>query len=311
MRIVMYGVPLGHGGAMTEIPFLLNNKIERIYKDAADLQDLKADIAIANFTRNPENSGNETGWNYLRLPKVKVQLAIQAEHFDEYIPEWVDGITHNFDGSICFPFNKPFWNFDNSIHACFARSYWREKNIQVKPVFYFDPLVKWNEFYKGPITKFSDYGYVIGSTTVHRSRIVDSDSNKFRHIYGNMGDPSKQLELAKSGIGFNIHKFQLRGLCPETDRKEIKYLPKTESIRLAFFYNMGMAVITEKLDHTFPERLRDSIIEVDEIGEYEIDGTQLLQQTLNTEKVFNEYHDLNTELDLLINNIIEKFGLKE
>lgn len=309
MRIVLYGNPLGAGGYLTEIPFLLNNKIERIYKDAVDLQDLEADIAIANFTRDPVNSGNETGWNYLRLPKVKVQLAIQAEHFDEYIPEWVDGITHNFDGSICYPFNKPFWNFDSSIHDCFAKSYWIEKKVPIKPCFYFDPLVKWNNFYKEPIESFKDYGHMVGSSTVHRNRINKLNPHKYRYMHGDMRQKHIQNELINSGIAWNIHKFQLKGKCPETDVEEVKYVPKTESIKLSLFYNLGMSIVSEKLDYTFPERLKDSILEVDEIEKYEINQEQLREQTLNTEKVFNEYHDLDTEQDILINSIKKEFGL--
>jgi hypothetical protein len=304
----MYGNPLGLGGYLTEIPFLLNNKIERIYKDAAQLQDLEADIAIANFTRSPENSGNDTGWNYLRLPKVKVQLAIQAEHYDEYLPEWVDGITHNFDGSICYPFNKPFWDFDDTIHDCFAKSYWIEKNVPIKPVFYFDPMVKWNHFYIGPVDEFQDYGYVVGSQTIHRDRIINS-SNQFRYMFGDMRDEAKIREFVKSGIGFNIHKFQLKGLCPETDGIEIKYGPKTESIKLAYFYNLGMAVVSEKLDKTFPERFKDCIVEVDDMESYKIDKEQLKDQVVKSNDVLDSYHDLDTEQNILIDNIKKEFGL--
>lgn len=309
MRIVMYGAPLGVGGYLTEIPFLLGNKIERIYKDAIHLQELECDIAIANYTRDPLNSGNETGWNYLRLPKAKVQLAIQAEHFSEYIPEWSDGITHNFDGSICYNFNRPFWEFDDSIHDCFAKSYWIENNFPIKPCFYFDPLVKWNNFQVKPCDTFEDYGYIIGSSTIHRNRIVESNPNKFKYMNGDMRDINKQIELNKSGIGWNIHKFDLRGKNPETDGKEVKNVAKTEAIKLSFFYNLGMAVVTEKLDHMFPERLRNSIIEVDEISQYEINPDELMEQVKNTEKVFNGYHDLDCEQDLLINSIRKEFGI--
>lgn len=309
MKIVMYGAPLGDGGYLTEIPFLLNGRIKRICKDAAQIQDLEADIAIANFTRSPLNSGNETGWNYLRLPKVKVQLAIQAEHFDEYIPEWVDGITHNFDGSICYPFNRPFWDFDDSIHPCFARSYWSEKQIQVKPCFYFDPLVKWNNFYQGAVKTVSHYGYTIGAALPHRDQIIKGNPQQFRYMFGDMRNPAKQAELRKSGIGFNIHKFELRGLHPETDGQIIKYLPKTEAIRLSFYYNLGMAIVTEKLDRTFPMRLRNCITEVDDMASYKVDKEQLLAQAKNTEFVFNQYQDLDYELDVLINNIVKTFNL--
>lgn len=308
MRIVMYGNPLGLGGAMTEIPFLLDGRIERIYKDAVDLQDLEADIAIANFTRDPLNSGNETGWNYLRLPKVKVQLAIQAEHFSEYIPEWTDGITHNFDGSICYDFNRPFFDFDESIHPCFARSYWDEHNFTVKPRFYFDPLVKWNNFYPGPVKSMADYGYIIGSDTVHRLRLLKNNPSQYRFLVGDMRDPRLLQELRNSGIGINAHKFQLRGKCPETDKIEVKNVAKTEAIRLSMFYNLGMAVVSEKLDHTFPDRLKNCIIET-ELENYVIDKEVLLNQVLETEKVFNEHHDLNTELDNLINNIVKEYNL--
>lgn len=307
MRIVLYGNPLGAGGYLTEIPFLINNKIERIYKDAIHLQDLECDIAIANFTRDPINSGNETGWNYVRLPKAKVQLAIQAEHFDEYIPEWTDGITHNFDGSICYPFNRPFWEFDTSIHGCFSRDHWKEIGAKIKPRFYFDPMVKWNNFYSGPIKDFEDYGYLIGSTTVHRERIVNKNVVKFRYMNGDMRNQDKQAELRRSGISWNIHKFDLKGKNPETDGKEVKYLPKTESIKLSFFYNLGMAVISEKLDKTFPSRF--DVIEVDDIDKYDIDKEQLIEQTLNNEFVLNNYHDLDKEQDLLINSIREKFNI--
>lgn len=309
MKIVMYGAPLGVGGFLTEIPFLLNNKIERIYRDAIHLQDLECDIAIANFTRDPLNSGNETGWNYVRLPKAKVQLAIQAEHFDEYIPEWVDGITHNFDGSICYPFNKPFWEFDKSIHDCFDKSYWKKIGAPIKPRFYFDPMVKWKGFYNGPVKSFRNYGYMIGSSTIHRNRIKDTNHDKYRYMNGDMRDPQKQIKLKNSGIGWNIHKFDLRGKNPETDKDEVKYLPKTESIKLAFWYNLGMSIVSEKLDKTFPARFDDSIIEVNDIDKYSIDQEQLLQQTLNTEKVLNEYHDLDYEQDFLINNIRKEFGI--
>ena len=310
MRIVMYGKPLGVGGYLTELPFLLDGRIERIYKDAADLQDLECDIAIANFTRDPLNSGgNENGWNYLRLPKVKVQLAIQAEHFSEYIPEWSDGITHNFNGSVCYNFNKPFWDFDDSIHDCFAKSYWEENNFKIKPRFYFDPMVKWNDFYKGPLSNFKDYGHMIGSSTVHRNRIKETNPYKYRYMNGDMRDLTIQHELKKSGIGWNIHKFQLRGLCPETDEKEVKNVAKSEEIKLAYLYNLGMAVVTEKLDHTFPERLKDSIIEVDDIDKYQIHPGDLKEQALHTQTVFDEYHNLNTEIDDLINNITKEFGI--
>lgn len=309
MKIVMYGNPLGLGGYLTEIPFLLNGKIERIYKDAVDLQDLECDIAIANFTRDPVNSGNETGCNYLKLPKAKVQLAIQAEHFDEYIPEWVDGITHNFDGSICFPFNKPFWNFDDSIHDCFAKSYWEKIKAPIKPCFYFEPMVKWNNFYTGPITNFSDYGYLTGSSTVHRNRIVSTNMHKYRYMNGDMRSAIIQRNLQISGIGWNIHKFDLKGKNPETDKTEVKYAPKTEGIKLAYWYNLGMAIVSEKLDKTFPERLKDSIIAIEDIDKYEIDTNQLLEQTLNTEKMFDNHHDLNFELDMLIDRIVREFNL--
>ena len=304
----MYGSPLGAGGAMTEIPFLLNGKIERIYKDAVDLQDLEADIAIANFTRDPLNSGNETGWNYVRLPKVKVQLAIQAEHWDEYICEWVDGITHNFDGSIIFPFNAPFWNFDTSRHEVFSRETWIAKNAPIKPFFTFDPLVKWNGFYQGPITKFGDYGCAMGSTTIHRERVV-KNNNQIRHLFGDVRDLNLQNALKESGIGINIHKFQIKGKCPETNKLEIKYVPKTESIRLAFFYNLGMAVVSEELDDTFPERLKNCIEIVEDMEKYQIDKDYLLLQTLETKKVFNEYHDLETEFDNLITAIVKEYNL--
>lgn len=307
MRIVMYGAPLGFGGFLTEIPFLLNKKIERIYKDAIYLQDLECDIAIANFTRDPLNSGNETGWNYVRLPKAKIQLAIQAEHFDEYIPEWVDGITHNFDGSICYPFNRPFWEFDDSIHDCFAKSYWEKIGAPIKPRFYFDPMVKWNSFYTDPVKDFKDFGYMIGSSTIHRERIKDTNPDKYRYMNGDMRDPQKQIELKNSGIGWNIHKFDLRGKNPETDGDEVKYLPKTESIKLAFWYNLGMSIISEKLDHTFPDRFQ--IKEVDDIDKYEINKDELREQVLWNEKVLNTYHDLDYEQDLLINNIKKEFGI--
>jgi hypothetical protein len=309
MKIVMYGAPLGEGGALTEIPFLLNKRIERTYKDASELQDLEADIAIANFTRDPVNSGNETGWNYLRLPKVKVQLAIQAEHYSEYIPEWVPGITENFDGSICYRFNSPFWDCDETIEKCFAKSRWDELGIPRKPVFYFDPLTKWNKFYTRPIEEFADYGFCIGSATVHRDRIIHSNPGKFKYIFGDMRHPVIQGYLKYSGIGFNIHKFDIRGKHPETDDKEVKNIAKTEEIKLALFYNLGMAVVTEKLDHTFPERFKDSIIEVDEMQDYEIDKNKLIEQTFNTEQVLNNYHDSDTELDNLINSIIKEFNL--
>jgi hypothetical protein len=308
MRIVLYGPVLGEGGYLTELPFLLNGKIERIYKDATELQDLEADIAIANFSRTPEYMGNKIGFNYARLPKVKVQLVIQAEHYDEYIPEWVDGYTHNFDGSVCYPFNKPFWDFDDTIYPCFAKSYWEEHNVAIKPVFYFDPLVKWNNFYSGPVKEFKDYGYIIGGTTKHRNNIVNADK-RFKYMWGDMRDLSKQKELKNSGIGFNVHKFEVRGANPETEGKVIKCCPKTESIRLSIYYNLGMAIVTEKLDHTFPERLKSSIIEMDDILKYNINKDELLTTVNNTEKVFNEYHDLNHEQDLLINSIIKHFGI--
>lgn len=307
MRIVMYGAPLGVGGYLTEIPFLLNGKIERIYKDAAQLQDLECDIAIANFTRDPLNSGNETGWNYLRLPKAKVQLAIQAEHWDEYIPAWVDGITHNFDGSICYPFNRPFFEFDDSKHDCFARSHWEEIGAPIKPRFYFDPMVRWNDFYTGPVKGFEDYGYMIGSSTIHRNRIMQSNPYKYQYMNGDMRNLSKQIELNKSGIAWNIHKFDLRGKNPETDGKEVKYVPKTESIKLSFFYNLGMAVVTEKLDETFPDRFRR--IEVDDIDKYEINKDELQEQVLWNEKVLNTYDDLDFTLDFLIKSIQKEFGI--
>lgn len=309
MRIVMYGAPLGVGGYLTEIPFLIGNKIERIYKDAVDLQDLEADIAIANFTRDPLNSGNETGWNYLRLPKVKVQLAIQAEHFDEYIPEWVDGITHNFDGSICYDFNKPFWEFDDSIHPCFAREYWDKVGAKVKPRFYFDPLVKWNGFMRWPVDSFSDYGYIVGSETVHRSRIVKSNPYKYRYQFGDMRSLGIQAKFRIAGIAWNVHKFQLKGVSPETDGLEVKYLPKTEAIKLAYFYNLGMAIVTEKLDNTFPERLKHCIVEVDKMDEYEINYKQLNACVLNSKECFDKHHDLDCELDLLLAKIKKEFNL--
>lgn len=308
MKIVLYGTPLGAGGYLTEIPYLLNNKIERIYKDACDLHDLEADIAIANFTRFPSPEHNDPGRNWEKLPKVKVQLAIQAEHWDEYIPEWVPGITYNFDGSICYPFNAPFFEFDDSKHDCFSKSYWEEHNIPIKPVFYFDPMVKWNKFYNGPLNNFKDYGFMIGSSTIHRERIRKSNPYKFRYLFGDMRDPIAQQKLKHSGIAWNVHKFQLKGKCPETDGKEIKYVPKTESIKLSFFYNLGMAVISEKLDYTFPERFH--IIETDNIENFEIDPEQLKNQAELNEQTLESYHDLDTEQDILINSIKEKFGLK-
>lgn len=301
MRIVLYGPPLGDGGYLTELPFLLNGKIERIYKDASELQDLEADIAIANFSRPPEYTNTPHGWNWLRLPKVKVQLAIQAEHWDEYAPWFVPGITHNFDGSICYPFNRKFWDFDDSYHSCFSRSYWIEHNIPIKPVFYFDPMVLWNDFYQGPLTQFENYGYMVGSVTIHRDRIKNSNALKYRCMHGDMRKINIQTELKKSGIAWNIHKFQLRGKCPETDGKEIKHIPKTEAIKLAYFYNLGMAVISEKLDDSFPERF--SVIETDDIDKYDIQNEMLLQQTLNNHKTLTTYHDLNTELNNLIESI--------
>lgn len=310
MRIVMYGNSLGMVGAVTEIPFMLGNKIERVYKDAKDLQDLECDIAIANYTQAPSNpeDPNDVGWNYLKLPKAKVQLSLQAEHFEEYLPEWSIGLTKNFDGSICFPFNRPFWDFDETIYDIFARSYWEKNNIPIKPRFYFDPLVKWNNFYRGPLNSFEDYGYTLGSETVHRDRIINS-SNQFRYMFGDMRTMRHQEEQQKSGIGFNIHKFDIRGKHPETVPPETKSVSKTEAIRLAYWYNLGMAIVTEELDKTFPERLRPCITEVSEMGDYKIDKEQLYKQVINTQKIFESYHDLDYEQDILFSSIIKEYGL--
>lgn len=308
MKIVMYGPPLGVQGAMTEIPFLLNGKIERIYKDAVDLQDLECDIAIANFSRDPVNSGNETGWNYLRLPKVKIQLCIQAEFWSEYIPAWAPNTTQNFDGSICYEFNRPFWDCDESAHPCFAKSCWDELGIPIKPRFYFDPLLWWNDFYTGPVQQIEDYGYVTGSRTVHRDRIVNNN-DQFKYIHGSADNLEMQQKLHKAGLAFNIHKFDIEGKNPETDGKEVKAVAKNEAIRLSYFYNLGMAIVTEKLGKTFPERLKHCIKEIDDIDKYKIEKKELLLQAQNTFEIFTEYHDLNQELDNLIENIKKEFNL--
>lgn len=308
MRIVMYGPPLGVQGAMTEIPFLLNGRIERIYKDAVDLQDLECDIAIANFSRDPVNSGNETGWNYIRLPKTKVQLCIQAEHFSEYLPEWSVNTTANFDGSICYDFNRPFWNFDETIHPVFARSYWEKNNIPIKPRIYFDPFVWWNNFYTGPAKDIKDYGYIVGSATVHRDKIINSNA-QFKYLNGSADNKEMQAKLHETGLAFNVHKFDIPGKNPETDGQEVKNVAKTEAIRLSYFYNLGMAIVTEKLDKTFPERMKPCITEVDEIRDYKIDKNALLNQIQNTFEVFSGYHDLDTEIDIMIENIKKEFNL--
>ncbi len=306
MKIVMYGTPLGAGGYLTEIPFLLNGKIQRIYKDAVDLQDLECDIAIANISMPPESCGNETGRNYLRIPGAKVQLCIQAEHFDEYIPEWADGLTHNFDGSICYPFNQPFWDFDDSIHDCFAKSYWEKIGAPIKPRFYFDPMVMWNHFYSGPVQEFGDYGYIIGMTTPHRNRVINSHS-QFMQIFGDMREPKIQGDLRKSGIGFNVHKLQLKDFKPDTHTDENKYIGKSETIKMAFWYNLGMAVITEKLDKTFPRRF--DIIECDDITKYRIDKKALAEQTEKNREALFQHHDLDCEQTMLINSIKKEFGI--
>jgi hypothetical protein len=312
MRIVLYGEPIGNCDGPTLMPFLLNGRIERIFKDGRDLQDLEADIAIANWTRSPKFYGGTYGNNYERLPKVKVQLAIQGEHYSEYTVIGADIFNENFDGSICGYYNKPFWESMNDMDEYIntlsqyktifgvptieAMGQW-DPIVAAKPRFYFDPLVKWNNFYKGPVTSFSDYGCILGGGTEYRENIVNNTTH-VKYAQGDTTTENFREILRKVGIGFNIHKFELE-----------RSGPKTEAPKIALFYNLGMAIVTEKLDGTFPERLRDCIIEVDDIKNYKIDKEQLYQQALKTEKVFNEYHDLNTELDILLNNIIRHFNL--
>jgi hypothetical protein len=277
MRIVMYGHGLGAYGHPTEYPFLLNGRIERIWKNSKELQDLEADIAICNYSR-PQEVDPVHGWNYSRLPKVKVQLVIQGEHYNEYLPEWVDSLTHNFDGNIGFDCNRPFWD-----------------KYCTKPTFYLDPFVMWNGFYKGPVSAVNNYGYVLGGSTEHRENMIKKNPS-IKYMIGDCRTNEMQEELKRSGIGYNVHKY-------------LGHI-KTESSRLTYYLNLGLSVVSEKLDETFPKHFVDSVVEVDDISNYVINKEQLINCAKNTEKVFKEHHDLNTELDNLLNNIIKQFGLK-
>lgn len=274
MRIVLYGRTLGDYGHPTEMPFLLGSGVERIYKNSKELQDLEADIAIANFTR-PSWAG-EDDWNFSRLPKVKVQLAIQAEHYTEYQPEHDDLLTKNFDGSIAYEGNKPFW--ENSK----------------KPVFYFDPFCLWKQTYTGPIKEFKDYGYILGGPTEYRDKLIRNNP-MFRYMWGNVNNKKIQDQLKESGVGFNVHKYIGDA--------------KTEYSRMSLYINFGMAVVTETLDETLPERFRDYMIETSDIEYFEIDKDVLKEQTMYLEKVLKEYHDINEEQRILFNNIKTTYGI--
>jgi len=276
MRIVLYGRALGDYGYPTEMPFLLGSGIERIYKNSKEIQDLEADIAIANFTR-PSWDGEED-WNFGRLPKVKVQLAIQAEHYTEYGEAHAELLTKNFDGSIAYEGNKTFWGLYSK-----------------KPVFYFDPFCLWKQTYTGPIQDFKDYGYILGGPTEHRDNLIRNNP-MFRYMWGNVNNIEIQDELKKSGIGFNIHKF----------RGDIK----TEYSRLSLYINFGMAVISESLDKTLPDRFKEYMMETTNIENFEIDKEILREQTKDLEKILKEYHDINEEQKILFTEISKTFGVK-
>jgi len=177
--------------------------------------DLEADIAITLFPPHVT----------CRLPKVKVQLGIQAEHSTEYSAEHAWHVNHH-DGFICNTNARAFWS------------------TQPKPVFDLNLMYRWPGFFADRPAEPTFPGVILGYPTPHRARVIKNSEGRIRALAAQNEEAWQVLRTA--GFGVNIHKWE----------NEVK----TETARLGLYLNLGLAVITEKLDDFVPPHLERGLV---------------------------------------------------
>lgn len=266
MNICLVGKSEDPWTSLTEYPFIVSG-IKRLNKPLQEIKDLECDIAISLYPRI---------CNY-RLPKVKVQLALQAEQLSEW--SYCDIPVLNYhDGSICLTDSAPFWD------------------LLKKPTFNYNPITVWNGFYKGPCKKFYDFGVVLGTKTTYRNNILDNSNNRIKYYFGNIvTDPAAMKEIKEIGIGYNIHRF--------------KYDIRTEGSRLAMYLNLGMAVISEGLDDFLPENIKKVIPQYPDIIQGIVNKEQALKLAKEQSEALVSGRTLQQELNILFENIKKTFNL--